>query len=152
MNFMELVRRLGEDIGAEGGVTPDADGVVHLACGELIVSLMSRGDRLLMLGPVCELPQEGGDRLATALLRGNFPLGPKDGGILSLSEGKTVFLHRSVPLETVEADEILGELDDFIIELVTWRENVKDMIKDGVPEPKAGDAGTPDLGDGFVRA
>ena len=147
MEFENFVRRLEREIGISGGLKPDEDGAVHLACGELIVSLLERNGRLLMLGAVCELPHHDNDRLAVALLRGNFPDRPEDNAILSMGDEKTVFLHRRIPLASAEEDELLAAFGEFAVELVTWRERVKHIVREEPTVRKDDEMGK----SGFIR-
>ena len=134
MSFDAFIGWLEKTAGVQGPLEPDADGVVHLACGELVVSLMEQDGCLLMMGPVCALPEDDGGRLAVDLLRGNFPGRPESDGVLSLSNDNMVCLHRRMPLEAAGEDELADGLEDFVVSLVGWRERVKNG-PDGGEQP-----------------
>lgn len=134
MTFEEIIGKLGEDAGVEGGYPVDEDGVVRLVFDDaFFLGLMEveSDDSLLMWSPVAELPEAGGAKLPVEILKANFFGRASAGCTLSLSDEGIVFIHCQLSLAGLEHDEFRRRLEGLVASAVEWR-RIIESCRDGV--------------------
>lgn len=130
----DLLSRLAEEAGVEGGYPEDEDGVVRLVFDDnFFLGMMENEPNglLLMWCPVAELPQDGGAKLATELLKANHFGRAAAGGTLSLSDDGVVFLHCQLPLRDTEYATFRRRLEGMVAAASRWRQLIEEC-RDGV--------------------
>ena len=130
MTLDELLAVLAADAGRESPLVPDEDGVVHLEADGISLSFAEQDDypvsghrAILMWGRFGALPAEGADELVEEMLRLNDradnPVAP---AFALLEDG--LYLQRTLSADLLDAEAVLAETADFLVELVEWRDRV----------------------------
>lgn len=134
MEFSDLMNKLAERIGIQGGLAPDAEGVYRMGRDGIAVSVLEvpEDDSILVYSEVCELPVEGADEFKTALLRANFMGRGTPDGAFSLSDEGHVILHRYVNAARADAEGLQRVLESFLRIELEWRQ----LAEDYRPEEK----------------
>lgn len=115
MRFENLMTDFARAVGAEGGLSADADGVVRIGIDGFEVAFMDvpEADSLLMWCDLGEMPSGEKEPQIRWLLGESFA--DRGACVFSRGEGEHVFAHRYVPLGRLDFDVFLnGPLEEFL--------------------------------------
>ena len=124
MTVDDLMRLFAEEFGL-GRLRPNGEGAYHLDFDGMTVAFRETegGARLLVLGEVGELPEEGADIFCRVLLKAMFPGGAlAEGGFALNPETDRLFLQRQTPLADLDFDRFKTAVESFVNELANWRQ------------------------------
>lgn len=129
MEYAELMRTLGERLEIDE-FTPDADGHYRLKVDGTVVSFVELPESGLMdtVAKVCDLPEEGGDRICRVLLSAMAPGGTAEAyAFFVMPDGKSVWLRRTDVLDRIDADGLREMLEGVADALAEWRKAIGDF-------------------------
>ena len=138
MEFDDLMGVLARQAGDGGEIPKDEDGVVRFAVGDITVAMMEIPELQAMLiwSRMGELPAYGGEKLKTALLRGNFMGRDTDGATLSLSDDDEIYLHRRLDLRYLDGEAFVDILTEFVQLMDQWRQVIDAYVPIAEAEAK----------------
>ena len=128
MKFEELMSGLAGELGIRDDFRPDEDGTVTLEADGVVLSFLEQADypvpghtALLMWGRFDGPADEAVEALDAEMLRANDR---PDGPTLALFDEK-VCLQQALPLDRLDVRTLALKSNDFLGELLGWRERVR---------------------------